>query len=88
VCIPGDEAHRSLYSTPHGAGKNIERFLAGGLSGPSPSGGVTLSFDYSGAGPIEVPHLDDRGVDDVVDVLADHEIATPVVRLRPLAVLS
>lgn len=88
VCIPGDEAHRSLYSSPHGAGKTTERFLAGGLSGPSPSGGVTLGFDYSGAGPIEIPHLDDRGVDDVVDVLADHEIATPVVRLRPLAVLS
>ena len=88
VCVPGDEAHRSLYSAPHGAGKNVERFLGGGLSGPSPSGGVTLGFDYSGAGPIEVPHLDDRGVDDVVDVLADHGIASPVVRLRPLAVLS
>jgi tRNA-splicing ligase RtcB len=88
VCVPGDEAHLSLYSAPHGAGKNVERFLAGGLSGPSPSGGVTLGFDYSGAGPIEVPHLDDRGVDDVVDVLADHGIASPVVRLRPLAVLS
>jgi len=88
VCVPGDEAHRSLYSAPHGAGKNIERFLAGGLSGPSPFGGVTLRFDYSGAGPIEVPHLDDRGVDDVVDVLAGHGIARPVVRLRPLAVLS
>ena len=88
VCVPGDEAHRSLYSAPHGAGKNVERFLVGGLSGPSPSGGVTLGFNYSGAGPIEVPHLDDRGVDDVVDILADHGIASPVVRLRPLAVLS
>jgi len=88
VCVPGDEAHRSLYSACHGAGANIKHFVEAGLSGPDPHARTTLRFDYSGSGPKEVPHLDDRGIDDVVEVLGRHGIARPVVRLRPFAVLN
>jgi RNA-splicing ligase RtcB len=88
VCVPADRADRSLYTACHGAGTNIKRFAAAGLSKPDPVGRVTLRYDYSGADPIEVPQLDDRGIDDVMDVLTDQEIARPVVRLRPFAVLN
>jgi len=88
LCVAGEAAHRSLYSACHGAGTNIERFVESGLSGPATDGRVTLRYDYSGAGPIEVPQLDDRGIDDVVDVLVRNGIARPVARLRPFAVLN
>jgi len=35
-----------------------------------------------------VEHLDDRGVDETLDILQAHDIARPVARLRPLAVLN
>jgi len=88
LCVAGEAAHRSLYSTCHGAGTNIERFVESGLSGPAPDGRATLGYDYSGGPPVEVPHLDDRGIDDVVDVLVRNGIARPVAKLRPFAVLS
>jgi RNA-splicing ligase RtcB len=88
VCVPGDEPYRSLNSVCHGAGANIKHFVEAGLSGLDQHGRATLRFDYSGGGPTEVPHLDDRGIDDVVEVLGRHGIVRPVVRLRPLAVLN
>jgi tRNA-splicing ligase RtcB (3'-phosphate/5'-hydroxy nucleic acid ligase) len=88
LCVAGEAAHRSLYSACHGAGTNIERFVEGGLSRPDPHGRSTLRYDYSGAGPIELPQLDDRGVNDVIDVLTRNGIVRPVARLRPFAVLN
>jgi RNA-splicing ligase RtcB len=38
--------------------------------------------------PTEVPQLDDRGVDDVLEVLMSHGVVRPVARLRPFAVLN
>jgi hypothetical protein len=49
---------------------------------------TTLRYDYSGTGPVRVSQLDDRGVDDVLDVLTAHDIARPIAKLRPLAVLN
>jgi tRNA-splicing ligase RtcB (3'-phosphate/5'-hydroxy nucleic acid ligase) len=88
IFVPGARASLSLHSTCHGAGDTIDRFAGGRLSTADERGRVTLRYDYRGAGPMEVPQLDDRGVDDVVDVLANEGIARPVVRLRPFAVLN
>jgi RNA-splicing ligase RtcB len=88
VCVPEARAARSLHSACHGAGTNIGRFVEAGLSALDEGGRVTLRYDYKGAGPIAVPQLDDRGVDDVVDVLANQGIARPIARLRPFAVLN
>jgi RNA-splicing ligase RtcB len=88
VCVPGALASRSLHSACHGAGTTIDRFVEAGLSTGDERGRVTLRYDYAGAGPIEVRQLDDRGVDEVVDVLANEGIARPVARLRPFAVLN
>jgi hypothetical protein len=35
-----------------------------------------------------VEQLDDRGLDDVLGVLASHDIIRPVARMRPFAVLN
>jgi RNA-splicing ligase RtcB len=88
VCIPGSRSERSLNTTCHGAGSTIKQLVASGLSGRDPRGRTTLRFDYSGEGPVPVPHLDDRGVDEALRVLVENDLARPVVRLRPLAVLN
>ena len=88
LCVAADAAHRSLYSACHGAGTSIERFVASCLSYLDPGRRVTLRYDYTGAGPIELPQLDDRGVDDVLDVLVRNGIVRPVAKLRPFAVLN
>jgi len=88
LCVAGEGAHSSLYSASHGAGSNIKNFVARGLSGRDPGGRVTLRFDYSGNGPTEVAQLDDRGVDDTLQILHSHDILRPVARLRPFAVLN
>jgi tRNA-splicing ligase RtcB len=88
VCVPGDGARRSLFSACHGAGTNIKRFVQAGRSKADANGRTTLRYAYSGDGPTSVSQLDDLGVDDVLDVLAGQDIARPVVRLRPFAVLN
>jgi len=88
LCVASDGADRSLYSVSHGSGSNIESFVAPGLSGPDPQQRVTSRFDYAGDGPREVAQLDDRGIDDTLSVLVDHDIVRPVARLRPFAVLN
>jgi RNA-splicing ligase RtcB len=88
VCVPGEGARRSLYSACHGAGTNIKRFVQAGLSKPDVRGRTTLRYAYSSVEPVTVPQFDDRGVDDVLDILVRHDVARPVVKLRPFAVLN
>ena len=88
LCVAGVQAATSLYSASHGAGANVKEFVQRGLSKGDPRGRTTLRFSYSSAEPAEVPQLDDRGVDDVVQVLARHGVLRPVARLRPFAVLN
>ena len=88
VCTAGEQAHRSLYSACHGAGSTIERLVAAGRSGPDPLGRTTLRFNYGGNGPQPVAHLDDRGIDEALKILAAEDIVRPVARLRPFAVLN
>jgi tRNA-splicing ligase RtcB len=87
LCVASDDAEASLYSTCHGGGTNVARFVAAGLSGPDPKRRMTLGFDYGGADPVETPQFDDRGIDDVLTVLVRRGIVRPVARLRPVAVL-
>jgi len=88
LCVAGEGAEGSIYSASHGAGSNIKQFAERGLSGRDPYGRTTLRFDYSRSGPTEVEQLDDRGVDDALGTLAQHDIVRPVARLRPFAVLN
>jgi tRNA-splicing ligase RtcB (3'-phosphate/5'-hydroxy nucleic acid ligase) len=88
VCIPGEHAGRALNSVCHGAGSVVGRFARRGISADSPAGGSTLRFTYRSGSPVRVPHLDDAGIDAVVELLRDRGIARPVVRLRPFAGLT
>jgi tRNA-splicing ligase RtcB len=88
LCVPAPEAHRSLYSACHGTGSIISAFERDGRSGPDPYHRHTLRYRYSDAAPVEVPQLDDRGVDEALSILTNNGLVRPVVRLRPFAVLS
>jgi tRNA-splicing ligase RtcB (3'-phosphate/5'-hydroxy nucleic acid ligase) len=88
VCLPGDHPERALNSVCHGAGSVVGQFARRGTSTVSPSGRSTLRFTYRSESPERVPHLDDAGIDAVVHVLHDQDIARPVVRLRPFAGLT
>jgi tRNA-splicing ligase RtcB len=88
LCVAREGAESSVFSASHGAGSNIDQFAKGGLSQLDPRGRTTLRFDYAGRAPVEVEQLDDRGVDDVLGVLAGRDILRPVARMRPFAVLN
>jgi RNA-splicing ligase RtcB len=88
LCVAGEGAHSSLYSASHGAGSNIKDFVERGLSGRDPHRRTTLRFGYSSRAPLEVDQLDDRGVDETLRILGEHDIVRPVARLRPFAVLN
>ena len=88
LCVAGEGARSSLYSASHGAGSTIKHFVAQGLSDHDPRRRMTLRFDYSDGGPVEVEQLDDRGIDETLAILRNHDIVRPVARLRPFAVLN
>ena len=88
LCVPQDTAHRSLYTACHGTGSIISAFERSGRSGPDPIGRNTARYRYDGAAPAEVPHLDDRGVDEALGILTGHGLVRPVARMRPFAVLT
>ena len=88
VCIPGDHPEQALNSVCHGAGSVVAEFARRGMSNESPAGRRTLRFTYRNESPERVPHLDDAGIDSVVELLRDRGIVRPVVRLRPFAGLT
>jgi tRNA-splicing ligase RtcB len=88
LCVPAETAHRSLYTACHGSGSIISAFERSGRSGRDPLGRVTARYGYNGAAAAEVPHLDDRGVDEALGILTGHGLVRPVARMRPFAVLT
>lgn len=88
LCVAGEGAESSLYSASHGAGSNVKDFAERGVSGTDPQGRTTLRFRYSSSAPREVAQLDDRGVNETLNILAGSDILRPVARLRPFAVLN
>jgi tRNA-splicing ligase RtcB len=88
LCVAGSSSVRSLHSACHGAGSMIEGFVRRGISRPDERGRTTSRFRYDEDQPTEVPHVDDRGVDQALAVLVSNGLARPVARLRPFAVLT
>jgi RNA-splicing ligase RtcB len=88
LCVPAETAHRSLYSSCHGSGSIVSAFEKSGRSAADPLGRTTMRYRYDGTAPAEVPHLDDRGVDEALGILTGHGLVRPVARMRPFAVLS
>jgi tRNA-splicing ligase RtcB len=87
LCVADDGAARSLHSACHGAGTVVSKFAETGQSVSDPLGRSTLRFRYSDAAPERAMHLDDRGVDAALGVLAGAGIVRPVARMRPMGVL-
>jgi len=83
LCVSGAEAATSLYSVNHGAGQ-----LAMRMGKPSPDAAATRVYGYDGQPPVERPHLSADGVVAVVKALTGADLARPVARLRPVAVLK
>jgi tRNA-splicing ligase RtcB (3'-phosphate/5'-hydroxy nucleic acid ligase) len=88
VCIPGEHPERSLHSVCHGAGSVVAELSRRAMPTSRAGCGSTLRFTYGTAPPARVPHIDDAGIDAVVDLLRDSGIIRPVVRLRPFAGLT
>jgi tRNA-splicing ligase RtcB len=88
LCVGSDGSEQALYSACHGTGSIIDDFASRGLSQPDPEGHTTLRFDYKQPEPRVIQHLDNRGVDEGISILTQNDIARPVARLRPFAVLN
>ncbi|HEX6449145.1 MAG TPA: RtcB family protein [Trebonia sp.] len=88
LCVPAQDAHRSLYTACHGSGSIISAFERSGRSGPDPLGRTTARYRYDGSAPAQVPQLDDRGVNEALGILTGHGLVRPVARMRPFAVLT
>jgi tRNA-splicing ligase RtcB len=87
LCVAGDRVADTLFSASHGAGTIIEGFERSARSRLHPGKHATLEFSYSAPEPVDVAHLDDRGVDTALRILSRNGIVRPVARLRPKAVL-
>jgi len=83
VCVAGEVASQTLHSVNHGAG-----YLALKLGQPLDDGCATRKYSHDDGFIGLLPHLSDDGVDGVLEALCAHDIAQPVARLRPLAVLK
>lgn len=88
LCVAAEGADQSLFSASHGTGSIISDFAKRGLSARDPQGRTTLRFGYQDNTVIEVPHLDDSGVNEGLRILVRNRLVRPVARLRPFAVLN
>jgi tRNA-splicing ligase RtcB (3'-phosphate/5'-hydroxy nucleic acid ligase) len=88
LCVAAEGARSSLYSASHGTGSIITDFARRGLSAADPAGHTTTRFGYKDSAAIEVPHLDDNGVNEGLRILVANRLVRPVARLRPFAVLN
>jgi tRNA-splicing ligase RtcB len=83
LCVAGEGADHTLHSADHGAGRAAMK-----LGRPLDNGAVTRVYTYED-GLTEIrPHRSDDGLKEVLYVWQTNEIARPVARLRPLAVLK
>lgn len=88
LCAAAAGSGRSLHSACHGAGTVIEEFERSGTSQLDPRRRSTLRYRYNDAAPAIAPHLDDHGVNHALGVLVQHDVVTPIARMRPFAVLN
>lgn len=86
LCVAGEGAGRTLYSADHGAGRSALQ-----LGRPlvhANAGVATRLYTYERGLTRTHSHLSDDGLEAVLAALRAYDIAYPVARLRPLAVLK
>lgn len=84
LCVASSGVEQSLYSVDHGAGRSAQRLRGAGPDKAS----VTRVYDFSRGWVGDQAHWSDDGLDEVLNVLRQANLALPVARLRPLAVLK
>jgi len=84
LCVAQSGVAHSLYSVDHGAGRSAVRL---GREEPH-NGHVTRLYHYRQGFVSALPHISNTGVDEVLAILRRADLAQPVARLRPLAVLK
>ena len=87
VVVGQDGAEATLLSMDHGAGRTVERWTEAGLLRPRPDR-VTRKYTYKAPGPEILVHQSDEAVEEVMAIAAAGDVARPVARLRPVAVLK
>jgi len=88
ICVGREGAINSLCSIDHGAGEMIDRFESSERCKILHDGKVTKLYRYDSSNATDIPHLSDEGINEVVDITSSNNIAKPVARLRPIAVLK
>ncbi|MDQ6898814.1 MAG: RtcB family protein [Candidatus Dormibacteraeota bacterium] len=88
VCVGTDESLPSLHTACHGTGSIIKDFANRGLCRPDPERRATLRYSYDSDDAKVVQHLDNRGVDEGLQIMVAKRLVRPVARLRPIAVLN
>lgn len=88
ICVGREGAVNSLCSIDHGAGKMIDRFEGSGRCKTLRDGKITKLYRYNSSNATDIPHLSDEGIDEVIAITSSNNIAKPVARLRPIAVLK
>jgi len=88
LCVGTNESRPSLHTACHGTGSIVKDFANRGLSGPDPQGRATLRYSYDSDDAKVVQHLDNRGVDEGLQIMVAERLVRPVARLRPIAVLN
>jgi RNA-splicing ligase RtcB len=83
LCVAGEGAAHTLHSVDHGAGHSALQ-----LGHPMSGSPATRLYTYEHGLTETRPHLSDDGLQAVLSVLQTRDIAHPVARLRPLAVLK
>lgn len=87
IILSREGTTEAMNSADHGAGQTVELFERKGWSRPL-AGRETLKFGYRSASPAVFQHLGDEGVDEIIAILRQRNMAVPAARLRPLAVLK
>lgn len=88
ICVGREGAVNSLCSIDHGAGKMIDRFEGSGRCKTLHDGKITKLYRYSSSNATDIPHLSDEGINEVIAITSSNNIAKPVARSRPIAVLK
>jgi len=83
LCVAGEGAAYTLHSADHGSGRSAIQ-LGQSLNENT----TTRLYTYSRGLAQMVSHLSDDGIEEVLAILHMHNIARPVARLRPIAVLK
>ena len=89
LCIGMPDAYKALYSSDHGAGSIIKKLDSNGELSQKQK---DITYVYSPRKELKeakiIQHKTDEGINKVVKTLESAGVLSPVVRLKPLAVLK